>query len=256
MDLNTRSGDVFTASASQNADASRTGRIPREDWPEILHRYEDGETQTEIARDYGVTPAAISYAVKRARAQADDTHTDIEAAPMSSTLSGEATPSETIASDSEQSSSAPNEAYQSAGARRLAEASTRACQALEGLQKSRDVEAIKASIHDVRRALAAIEIDLAKGVPSCKPGVTNPSEQAVRADPAQLEDSIPARVKFFDRERGFGFVVLEGGGDDIYVNAKTLAHRGYDTLDPSQEVLVTIKAGRRGPEVADLELVE
>ncbi|MEA1937663.1 MAG: hypothetical protein U9N14_01035 [Pseudomonadota bacterium] len=44
----------------------RRGRIPHSAWPSIVRRYNNGETLTGLARNYGCTPSAISYIVKKA----------------------------------------------------------------------------------------------------------------------------------------------------------------------------------------------
>jgi len=48
--------------------SSKRGKIPQEDWPSIMARYEAGETLASIARTYDCSPPAISYIVSRSRA--------------------------------------------------------------------------------------------------------------------------------------------------------------------------------------------
>ena len=49
--------------------ASKRGKIPQEDWPSIIKRYEAGETLASIARTYDCSPPAISYILSRSRAR-------------------------------------------------------------------------------------------------------------------------------------------------------------------------------------------
>jgi hypothetical protein len=49
--------------------SSKRGKIPQQDWPSIIKRYESGETLASIARTYGCSPPAISYIVSRSRAR-------------------------------------------------------------------------------------------------------------------------------------------------------------------------------------------
>jgi transposase-like protein len=48
---------------------SKRGKIPQQDWPSIISRYESGETLASIARTYDCSPPAISYIVSRTRAR-------------------------------------------------------------------------------------------------------------------------------------------------------------------------------------------
>jgi transposase-like protein len=49
--------------------SSKRGKIPQQDWPSIITRYEAGETLASIARTYDCSPPAISYIVSRTRAR-------------------------------------------------------------------------------------------------------------------------------------------------------------------------------------------
>jgi hypothetical protein len=50
--------------------SSKRGKIPQQDWPSIIARYEGGETLASIARTYDCSPPAISYIVSRTRTRA------------------------------------------------------------------------------------------------------------------------------------------------------------------------------------------
>src|ERR1700733_3693586 len=47
--------------------SSKRGKIPQSDWPQIMARYEAGETLASIARTYDCSAPAISYIVSRSR---------------------------------------------------------------------------------------------------------------------------------------------------------------------------------------------
>jgi hypothetical protein len=49
--------------------SSKRGKIPTQDWPSIISRYQAGETLASIARTYDCSPPAISYIVSRSRAR-------------------------------------------------------------------------------------------------------------------------------------------------------------------------------------------
>jgi CspA family cold shock protein len=62
------------------------------------------------------------------------------------------------------------------------------------------------------------------------------------------------RVRFYDAEKGFGFIAKEGGGD-VYVRASVLPP-GVATLKPGQQVEFGVVEGRRGEQALSLTLVE
>jgi len=61
-------------------------------------------------------------------------------------------------------------------------------------------------------------------------------------------------VKFFNEQKGFGFVVPESGGADVYVHASALRRSGVPTLLPEQKVRFSTRQGMKGIEVDRIEL--
>ncbi|MBV9748851.1 MAG: CspA family cold shock protein [Acetobacteraceae bacterium] len=60
-------------------------------------------------------------------------------------------------------------------------------------------------------------------------------------------------VKWFNPEKGFGFVMPEGGGKDVFVHISALGRGGLTTLEPNQAVRLQVAEGRRGPEAVSVE---
>ena len=58
-------------------------------------------------------------------------------------------------------------------------------------------------------------------------------------------------VKFFNAEKGFGFVSREGA-DDIFVHFSNIVGEGYKTLDEGQKVQFDIAPGRKGDEAKNV----
>jgi len=52
--------------------SNKRGKIPQQDWPLIMARYDAGETLASIARTYDCSPPAISYVVSRSRARSSN----------------------------------------------------------------------------------------------------------------------------------------------------------------------------------------
>lgn len=61
-------------------------------------------------------------------------------------------------------------------------------------------------------------------------------------------------VKFFNAEKGFGFISREGG-DDVFVHFSAIQSSGYRTLEEGQTVEFEIGTGRKGPEAQNVRPV-
>ncbi len=55
-------------------------------------------------------------------------------------------------------------------------------------------------------------------------------------------------VKWFNEQKGFGFIASEDGGDDVFVHHSNIDAEGYRTLDEGQRVEYEPGQGRKGPE--------
>lgn len=65
---------------------------------------------------------------------------------------------------------------------------------------------------------------------------------------------VDGHVKFFNDQKGFGFVVPEDGGGDIYVHASALRRSGISALTPEQRIRYSTRQGMKGVEVDRIEL--
>jgi len=61
-------------------------------------------------------------------------------------------------------------------------------------------------------------------------------------------------VKFFNAEKGFGFISREGG-DDVFVHYSNIAGAGYRSLDEGQQVEFDVAPGRKGEEAQNVRVV-
>ena len=59
------------------------------------------------------------------------------------------------------------------------------------------------------------------------------------------------KVKWFNSEKGFGFIEVEGG-DDVFVHFSAIQGDGFKTLEEGQEVSFEIVEGNRGPQAANV----
>jgi cold shock protein len=61
-------------------------------------------------------------------------------------------------------------------------------------------------------------------------------------------------VKWFNAEKGFGFIAIEGR-DDVFVHYSAIQGDGYRTLDEGQRVEFDIAPGRKGEEAQNVRAV-
>ena len=66
---------------------------------------------------------------------------------------------------------------------------------------------------------------------------------------------VDGRVKFFNDQKGFGFVVPENGGGDVYVHASALRRSGVASLTPEQRIRYSTRQGTKGVEVDRIEVL-
>lgn len=62
------------------------------------------------------------------------------------------------------------------------------------------------------------------------------------------------KVKWFNGEKGFGFIEREGG-DDVFVHFSSIQGEGYKSLDEGQSVTFDIENGQRGPQATNVRKV-
>jgi len=59
------------------------------------------------------------------------------------------------------------------------------------------------------------------------------------------------KVKWFNAEKGFGFIEREDG-DDVFVHFSAIQGEGFKTLDEGQEVTFEVEQGQRGPQATNV----
>jgi CspA family cold shock protein len=63
------------------------------------------------------------------------------------------------------------------------------------------------------------------------------------------------KVKWFNAEKGFGFITPDEGGTEVFAHFSAIDGRGYRSLEEGQEVVYVVKDGPKGPQAAEIKLL-
>ena len=132
---------------------------------------------------------------------------------------------------------------------------------------------VEASGHDTLPQGAAVTCEIVQGdrgpqvsqilsvePPAARPGPAERSRSFDTRDPGLQADARPSAdmalqgtVKFFDPARGFGFVVPDAGGPEVFVHSSVLFRSGITDMEPGQRVFVRAESAARGLQATDIE---
>jgi CspA family cold shock protein len=59
-------------------------------------------------------------------------------------------------------------------------------------------------------------------------------------------------VKWFNAEKGFGFITPDDGGNDVFAHFSAISSSGYRSLEENQRVSFEITQGPKGPQASDI----
>ncbi|MGH3717805.1 MAG: cold-shock protein [Pseudonocardiaceae bacterium] len=62
-------------------------------------------------------------------------------------------------------------------------------------------------------------------------------------------------VKWFNAEKGFGFIQVDGGGPDVFVHFSAIQGDGYRSLDENQKVEFESSQGPKGPQADSVRAI-
>ena len=59
-------------------------------------------------------------------------------------------------------------------------------------------------------------------------------------------------VKWFNADKGFGFIAPDDGGEDVFAHYSAIASDGYRSLDENQKVEFDVEQGQKGLQAANI----
>jgi cold shock protein len=72
---------------------------------------------------------------------------------------------------------------------------------------------------------------------------------------ASRREMAQGTVKWFNAEKGFGFITVDGGGADVFVHYSEIQGTGFRSLDEEQRVEFEIVQGQKGPQASSVRAI-
>ncbi|VEG51723.1 cold-shock DNA-binding domain-containing protein [Mycolicibacterium aurum] len=62
-------------------------------------------------------------------------------------------------------------------------------------------------------------------------------------------------VKWFNGDKGFGFIAPDGGAEDVFVHYSEISGNGYRSLEENQRVEFEVEQGNKGPQAVRVSAI-
>jgi len=67
-----------------------------------------------------------------------------------------------------------------------------------------------------------------------------------------MSNRIQGKIKWFNEDKGFGFIERNDGGDDVFLHFSALGQSGYKTIADDTPVEFDVEPGPKGPKAANV----
>lgn len=101
---------------------------------------------------------------------------------------------------------------------------------------------VEVQVNDTERGVQAIEV-ISVSPPIETVETVSRAVELARVDGEPL---VPARVKWFDKAKGFGFANVFGNSEDVFLHVETLRLSGLSDLQPGEAISIQVVDGERG----------
>jgi cold shock protein len=81
------------------------------------------------------------------------------------------------------------------------------------------------------------------------------TDAGIERRPVRPSTTLEGAVKWFEPEKGYGFISPDGGGKDVFIHITALRRSGVNALGPGQRVRVDVVDGRKGLEADRITLI-
>ncbi|WNJ95524.1 cold-shock protein [Vibrio ruber] len=70
-----------------------------------------------------------------------------------------------------------------------------------------------------------------------------------------MSDRETGSVKWFNENKGFGFITKDSDGKDVFVHFRSISSDGFKTLSEGQKVSFEVESGEKGPQAKNVVLI-
>jgi CspA family cold shock protein len=67
-----------------------------------------------------------------------------------------------------------------------------------------------------------------------------------------MSNRVQGTVKWFNEDKGYGFIERNDGGEDVFLHFSALSQSGFKTIDEAAEVEFTVEQGPKGAKATDV----
>ena len=70
-----------------------------------------------------------------------------------------------------------------------------------------------------------------------------------------MSNKVQGTVKWFNEDKGYGFIERDDGGDDVFLHFSALQQSGFKSIDEGAKVEFEVEHGAKGPKASDVSEV-